>query len=287
MYRSLSLALALIFSAGLWSQVPDTDLWLFKIESSKGKPPVLKDPVNITNRPGYDNQPAFSADGKKVYYVSIREDRQADIYAYEIGSKRTIPLTKSKLSEYSPTPYTDGKLLASVVVEADSAQRVHFINSVTGADEKSLETDSIGYFTFLNADTMIYYKLTQPHSLRYYVQSSGEDKWLADAPIRTFRATNRHTLVYGIKDSSQVKFYTYDFLLRRAYPYTNYASVNEDISWHTGYGLVKSEGSRLMQFNAQKQSWELLFDLSAFPLKKISRFAFDPQTRYLVVVNNL
>ncbi|PBQ32617.1 hypothetical protein CNR22_12830 [Sphingobacteriaceae bacterium] len=276
-----------ILSLVVSGQVPNTDLWLFKIETDKLKQTVLKNPLNITNREGYDNQPSFSGDGKRIYYVSIKEDKQADIYYYEITNKTTLPFTKTKLSEYSPTLTDNGGFIASVVVEADSAQRIHFINTVSGIDDNKLEMDSVGYFTFLNTDTVIYYKLTDPHSLRYYVTSTNEDKWLGNAPIRTFKALNRHTFIYGLKDSTQVHFYKYDFLLRKASRYASYPSANEDIVWHPLWGLVKSEETKLLRYDESKGQWVLLFDLASFQIKKITRFAFDPKTKYLVVVNNL
>lgn len=282
-FSSLFFILSLVVSA----QLPNTDLWLFKIETDKLNQTILKDPLNITNREGYDNQPSFSPDGKRIYYVSIKEDKQADIYYYEISGKTTIPFTKTKVSEYSPTLTDNGGFISSVVVEPDSAQRIHFINTTSGIDDNKLEMDSVGYFTFLNTDTVIYYKLTEPHSLRYYVTSKNEDKWLGNAPIRTFKALNRHTLIYGLKDSTKVNFYKYDFLLQKASRYASYPSTNEDIVWHPLWGLIKSEETKLLRFDEVKSQWILLFDLASFQIKKITRFAFDPKTKYLVVVNNL
>jgi len=287
MNKRLSL-IALIFSVLVSkSQLPNTDLWLLKIEKDNQGQLGLTNPLNATNRYGYDNQPSFSDDGKKIYYVSIREDKQADIYTYDLGSKKNISFTKTRISEYSPTLTDAGKSIASVVVEADSAQRIHFINTISGLGEKKLDLDSVGYFMLLNSDTVIYYKLTQPHSLRYYVKSTHEDKWLADAPIRTFRALNRHSFIYGIKDSLKVTFYVYNFLLHKATRFAEYPSPGEDIAWHPTYGLVKSEENKLLHFNSEKQVWILLFDLSTFPIKKITRFAFDPKNKYLVVVDNI
>jgi hypothetical protein len=270
----------------LSSQVPNTDVWLFKIEKNKTKL-TLTSPKNISNRTGYDNQPSFSSDSKKIYYVSIREDDQADIYYYDLKNTKTIQLTKTKESEYSPTLSTDGKFLNSVVVESDSAQRIHFINSLTGLSEKKFDVDSIGYFTFLNSDTVLYYKLTSPHSLRYFVKSTNEDNWLANDPIRAFKTINRHSFIYGIKDSVKVTFYLYDFILRKGEKYTEYNSLSEDAFWHQQFGLIRSEGNKLFKYDEQKNEWILLFDLSAFGLKKITRFNFDPKNNYLVIVDNL
>lgn len=269
------------------AQMPNTDLWLFKIETNKQKQPAVTNPLNITKREGYDNQPSFSSDAKRIYYVSVRDDKQADIYYYDIKGKKNIQLSKTKESEYSPVITPDEKYISSVVVEKDSAQRIHFINPLTGADESKFDFDSVGYYSFLNADTVIYYKLTAPHSLRYFVKKTGEDKWLGNSPARTFKAIDRHTLLYGLKDSAKVTFYKYDFILHRAVKYCEYPSANEDVIWHADYGLVKSEASRLLRYNETRKEWALLFDLSVFGVKKITRFNFDPKNKYLVVVDNL
>ncbi len=286
MSRKYSILLCVLLSCFLKAQLPDTDVWLFKLEKTKTDL-KLGDPKNITKRTGYDNQPSFSNDSKKIYYVSIREDKQSDIYIYDIGSEKTIQLTKTKESEYSPVLTPDGKYLNSVVVEADSAQRIHFINALTGISDKKFETDSVGYYTFLNADTVLYYKLTNPHSLRFYVKSTNEDKWLGNNPTRAFKTINRHAFIYGVKDSVKVSFYKYDFVFQKAEKYTEYPTTSEDAIWHEQHGLLKSEGNKILRFNEAKKEWLQLFDLSSFGIKKITRFNFDPKNNYLVIVDNL
>lgn len=286
MNKKFNILVFVLTSYLLRSQLPNTDVWLFKLEKTKTEL-KLTDPKNITNRTGYDNQPSFSNDGKKIYYVSIREDNQSDFYYYDLGSEKIIQLTKTKESEYSPVLTPDGKYLNSVVVESDSAQRIHFINSLSGVSEKKYEVDSVGYYTFLNSDTVLYYKLTNPHSLRYYVKSTGEDKWLGNDPIRAFKKINRHAFIYGIKDSVKIRFYKYDFVFHKSEKYAEYPSVSEDAIWHEQHGLVKSEGNKLLRYDELKKDWLTLFDLSTFGIKKITRFTFDPKNKYLVVVDNL
>jgi hypothetical protein len=287
MSKQLNIIVSFLCVLNLHAQLPNTDVWLFKIETNKLGEYLLKNPLNISNREGYDNQPNFSTDGKKVYYVSVRSDKQADIYSYDLNTKMTLPLTRSKESEYSPQQSENGKYINSVVVELDSAQRIHFISSETGFDEKKYDFDSVGYYCFLNTDTVIYYKLTEPHSLRFYVKSSKEDKWLGNSPVRGFKAINRHTLLYGLKDSVKVEFYTYDFLLNKAKKYCEYPSVNEDIWWHTKWGLLKSEETKILRYEESKNNWQVLFDLNSFGIKKITRIAFDSKNSYLVIVNNI
>jgi hypothetical protein len=262
--------------------MPDTDIWLFKFESLD--PVVLSHSLNITARPGYDNQPSFSADGKKIYYSSVREDGQADIYVYEIRKKRTTRLTSDIESQYSPSVVPGSSLLTSVVVEKDSSQRIHFIDPETGLAVKKLNFDSVGYYTFLNKDSLVYYKLTSPHSLRLFIQSTGSEKWIGDSPGRGFKPVDRHTLLYSLKDSSELTIYKYDFLLHKGEKVTSINTRDEELVWLPRWGISKSEGARLMRYDEEKKQWLLVADLSAFGIKRISRFSVF-KDRYLVIVD--
>lgn len=58
----------------------------------------------------YSSVPYFSPDNKYVVYTAYK-DFEADILAYNLTSKKTINLTKTKVSEYSPTWSSDGKYI--------------------------------------------------------------------------------------------------------------------------------------------------------------------------------
>lgn len=269
-----------------FSQMPESDIWLFKLKTNKQKQVVITDSLNFTHRKGYDNQPSFSADEKKIYYVSVREDQQADIYVYQIKQKKIVQLTKTKESEYSPQLNADGHFLSAVTVEKDSSQKIHILDAINGAYIKSFNFDSVGYYQYLNKDTIIYYKLTEPHSLRMQVLRTAEDQKICDKPIRGFKTINRSQLLYGIKDSTKVNYYIYDFLLNKAIYYTSFLSTNEDALWHPTLGLMKSEGAKILRYNAPKKEWTVYLDLSIYKVKKITRFLFDSQNKYLIIVNN-
>jgi hypothetical protein len=84
---------------------------------------------NITNNPGYDNQPFFTPDGRAILFTSIRPSTslgpgaagQTDIYRYDIASKGISQVTTTPESEYSPT-ITPSGALSVVRVELDEAR---------------------------------------------------------------------------------------------------------------------------------------------------------------------
>ena len=269
------------------AQLPETDIWLAELNTKEqGK---ITKAIQVTSRSGYDNQPSFSKNGKKIYFTSIHEDKQADIYQYHLKSKKTEPITKTKESEYSPNESPIENSLSVVTVLQDSSQVIRLLDLKTFTIISSVisKVDSVGYYNFLNADTVLYYKLTSPHSLRYHVISNGNDGFICKDPCRTFRTIDRSAFIFGIKDSSSTDYYIYDVRLQKANLFANIKSVNEDMIWHPTLGLLVSDKNTILRYDANEKQWKTLYDLSSFGIKKITRFCFDGKTNYLCFVNNL
>lgn len=270
----------------IYSQLPETDLWLFKLKT-ENKQLQLGEGKNITPRKGYDNQPCFTSDDKRILYVSIREDDQADVYSYDISKEQSLQLTKTKTSEYSPTIMPNGKLISCVVVEPDSAQRLWLYN-LDGSLNKCFNEgiDSIGYHSWLSNDTLLYYKLTEPHSLRAFYKYSNEDVWLCDKPSRAFKKTTGNVFMYAIKDTAEIAYRQYNTITKVSVEYATHKSKSEDFVWNPALGLLKSEGTQILKYDEKTKVWLTLFDFGSVGIKKITRFALDSKNKQLVIVNN-
>ena len=268
------------------AQMPDTDILVFRLKQNKAGVTEISDTVQVTTRKGYDNQPSFSGDGKKIYYVSVRDDNQSDIYVYDLSGKRTKRFTQSVESEYSPQISADGRYVSSVVVERDSSQRIHLMNAVDGVFLKSLAFDSVGYFCYVNVDTLVYYKLTEPHSLRMHVLSTDEDRWICSRPTRGFKTIDRSKFLYAIKDSLATTYMMYDFALQKAKIIGSYPKVIEDACWHATQGLLIPDGPKIMRYVPNRNDWQVYLDLSSHGVKKITRVAFDANNSCMVIVTN-
>src|SRR5262245_8822220 len=97
--RSILVLLAVASTLG--AQAP-TDIFLAPLTMQGGRP-VVGTAVNITNAPGYDNQPSFTPDSRSILFTSNRDGRQTDIYRYDVASKSTTRVTNTTESEYSAT----------------------------------------------------------------------------------------------------------------------------------------------------------------------------------------
>ena len=77
---------------------PDTEIFLAPLTVS-GQHIAVGQPVNISNSPGYDNQPSFTPDGQGLLFTSARGGAQTDIYRYDLASKQVTQVTNTPESE--------------------------------------------------------------------------------------------------------------------------------------------------------------------------------------------
>jgi len=108
--------------------------------------------VNISNSPGYDNQPSFTPDGKAILFSSVREGTQYDIYRYDIGTKALTDLTRSPENENSPLVTPDGKTFSAVRTELDKTQRLWRFDMDGSNPRVVLENiKPVGYHVWIDA----------------------------------------------------------------------------------------------------------------------------------------
>src|SRR4051794_8667781 len=71
--RGMTLVALALNASSLGAQgAPATDIYLVPLGANLN----VGKAVNITSRPGYDNQPSFTPDGRSVLYTSTRDDGQ-------------------------------------------------------------------------------------------------------------------------------------------------------------------------------------------------------------------
>jgi hypothetical protein len=146
-------------------QTPDTEIYIVDMRNTENGR-RFGTPLNITSRPGYDNQPHFLPDGQSLYYTSIREDGQADIYRYDINHEKNIRITSTPESEYSPTPMRDAAHFSVVRVEADQTQRLWKFD-LDGSNPHLVLEDvrSVGYHAWGDSRTVALFIVADPMEL--------------------------------------------------------------------------------------------------------------------------
>jgi len=82
----------------------------------------------LTNSPGHDMSPAWSPDGKRVAFVSVRHDPDGEIYVMNADGTGVSRLTYSAGVDGSPAWSKDGKRIAFVSMRGDPAGDIYIMN---------------------------------------------------------------------------------------------------------------------------------------------------------------
>lgn len=264
------------------AEVPATDIWLVELPAATEK----TGPVNITNRPGYDNQPAFVA-AQRILYTSIRSDGQSDIYSYDRQTGETARLTRTPESEYSPTPVPDGSGFSVVRVEADGAQWL-WAYSADGAPRTRLlpGIDNVGYHAWISADELAVFLVDEPPVLRVVPIEGGAGKDVASGVGRGLAAApQRRALAYTRRDAAdRIELRIYDAVDNTSRSFGGAPGATEDLAWMPDGRLLMSADRRIFIRAPDQEAWRLLADLSTRVPGPISRLAIDPSGRWLAFV---
>lgn len=182
MKRTIGVVVAAVLVAGIASAqgAPSgTDIYLVRLRGPAGSE-VGDPPVNLTHRPGYDNEPAFTPDGTALLFASIHDDGQADIYRLDLATRAITRLTHTPESEYSPTPLPTGTGFSVVRVERDSTQRL-WAFAANGRAPVLLLPDiaPVGYHLWLDDHTLALYVLGHPNALEIADTQTGEARTIA------------------------------------------------------------------------------------------------------------
>jgi WD40 repeat protein len=280
----------LLISSNLFAQLPNTDIWLLDVQNNKDTI-ILSNPVNITNRPGYDNQPTFSPDGKYLLYTSIRDEKQSDIYKYDLKTKKISQFTNTPAtSEYSPTFIPDGKNISVVMVESDSAQRLWKFPIKGGAPSLIMDKiDSVGYHCWLNKDMIALYLITNPFQLAFAdvnnqrLTTIEKDTICRGMSVQNVFPADPH-FIYAYND----KFIAVNLKTNKKLPFCLKNLPGEDFCFINSTNMIMPDGAKLYRnisrYADSGKDWSLTADLTKLGLKKITRIAVNKDGTKMAIV---
>ena len=144
---------------------PSTDILLVSMKDGQI---VLQDdePLNLTDRDGYDNQPFLTPDGQGLLYTAFY-DGQTDIYRFDLKTRTATQLTDTPESEYSPTPLPAADGFSTIRVEADGRQRLWSFDGDGTNPVVALEAVApVGYHAWADSFTVLLFILGEPPTLQ-------------------------------------------------------------------------------------------------------------------------
>lgn len=264
-----------------------SEIYLFDVKKEKGRLAIFN-PVNITNHPGYDNQPSFHTDKPLLYYSSFNEDGRSDIRSYNFRTGETRDITRTQEREYSPTLTPDGKYLSCIIQRDNGAQDLGKYPVDGGEPVTLIDNLIIGYHAWADKENVLLFVLGEPLTLRWRNLSTGEEKIWSENIGRSLHKIpkeNAMSFVHKVSDEvwmiSQLNIATHEITgLVPTLP------GREDLVWTQDGQIIMSDGENLFICNPKegKQWTEIGMNTGNVSIHGLTRLALSNDGKKMAVV---
>jgi len=285
--RTILTATLLAFTSSVsQSQATNEEIFLVSLSRSGGKL-TATGARNLTNRPGYDNQPHWSKDGATLYFT-VRDETQTDIYGLNPSTGKLSRITMtSPESEYSANVMPRGDAVSVIRVERDSAQRLWSV-PLNGSPGKPIfeNIKPVGYHTWANDSLLALFVLGSPNTLQLANAKTGRADTIVTSIGRSLHTTRDGQVSFVHKVSAEEWWLTLlDPRTKQTKRLVRMPPKVEDYAWTPDGVALAGEGSILKAFDPRRGGeWVVVADLASFGLTSITRLAVSPRGDGVAVV---
>jgi len=261
-------------------------------EQPGDRPPglTLGQPINLTDREGFDNQPAFLFDGSGILYSSGEGfDINVWVHTFEDGVRRQ--LTHSFEREYSPAPIPGLDAFSAVRVEEWGEQRLWSFDADGNGPELLCEwVDRVGYYTWVDTKLVALSILDEdePSELRLADPTIGwveRDPTAIDIGRSIHFVPTRNSVSFLEHDRDGETISELDLLTRETRRIVNNPQGSLDHAWGPDGALFATTGSSILRFVPDTDTdWVEIANYEGQPFHKLSRLAISPGGDRLVFV---
>lgn len=272
-------------------ELPECDIFLFDLAESESDLKVSGG-INITNRPGYDNQPWFTPQSNSILFSANRDPFRTDVYEYFIETGKTQQVTDSSDQEYSPQITPDNKTLSFVTDGATANQSIWFLDRGTRDPQWLLkhqgEREPVGYYSWNHQTGYILFWSRYGFSMRLVHQTKDLSHYVTGNAIPTtphiIPGTDRFSFMHQ-QGNGEVWIKELNPETMAVRPLTSVIGSNRNYGWTPLGKILMCDGTRLHRWSPKtKDKWEFVVDLDSFGMKGVTRVAVSPDGKKLAVV---
>ena len=275
--------LTILLSTFIIYSQQDTEVYLFDYSNSKPLP-ILTNPKNISNNPGYDNQPSFSKNGKFIYFSSTRNG-QTDILRFDIKNDKKKWISKTIGGEYSPQEISKNHLSA-VRLDPNGKQLLYSYKIFRNHSKVLVENKKIGYYAWINSKELLCFVLGEPNSLQLINLKSNESILVDEIIGRSVhKIPNSKLMSYISKKTDLWSINSFDPVNKETSTIISTVEGSEDLTWTNNGVILMSDGNSLFSFHSgYDKDWKFIIDFKEFDLTNISRISLDRENNYIAIV---
>ncbi len=240
---------------------------------------------NVSNSPGYDNQPSFHPNGRHLFYVSTRGDANQDILSFDIKTGAKAWITNLEGGEYSPTVTPDPLYLSSIWLKPDGEQLLWKFPIDGGKPKVVVPDEVIGYHTWFDKKTIYAFVLGEPQTfVEFKLGRKDSKKVIANNPGRSIHKIPGTELISFVDKSNSDNWFVkaYDPKDGTMKSLTETPEGSEDMFWVDENSFVIGSGNTLRLW---KEGHGYMPEVPVFDSDgTISRVSLSPDRTKIAIV---
>lgn len=245
----------------------------------------------LTDRDAYDNQPSFINEFQLVFSAADEKGNH-DIIVYNFESDKFTNLTKTAdRSEFSPAITECGQYIAAVVMESDGTQRIWLYPTNFGEPELLYDDiKPVGYYEWYDNKAAMFI-LGEPNQL-VYAKSRGNILKLDENIGRSIKKrpkTDQITYLslddpQDFQEGEAYELRAYDMKQQNLTSFGLGLPGSRDFIWLDKNTILMGRNNKVFSRKWNETTWNEIGEISIHSHQNISRMAYSPDLKVLVVV---
>jgi hypothetical protein len=241
---------------------------------------------NISDNPGYDNQPFFQNNDLLLYARNHKE--QTDIANFSLNNNTFEWQNKvTQGGEYSPQPIPNSADIAAVRLDPDGKQRLYRYTS-DGTSTELIPNLEVAYFTFFDSQTLVASILAGDNLdlIIHHFMDNTTYTLLKKSGRSIHAIPNSKAVSYpAINEEGNLDIYQLDMNSLDSYFICQLPIGIQDYVWWDDYKILIGSGTKLFVYDLYGNGdWQQVADFSAYPLQNITRLSISPDQKHLAFV---
>lgn len=257
-----------------------SDIYLADLKIGK-KGFAVSNPKNITNRPGYDNQPSFHPDKPIIYFSSFNAEGRSDIKTFNYKMQETKLFTETTEREYSPTVTPDKNFISCIIQRDNNAQDLGKYPISGGTPQVLINNLTVGYHAWLNPNKLLLFVLGEPNTLRTFDITNKKDSIVKQSVGRALHKIPGQNAVSFV-DKSETPWKIKSFDGKSIQTICETLPNREDLAWTPDGKIIMSDGRQFFYFDSKSNDgWKMFY---ASSIENISRIAVSSNGKKIAFV---
>ncbi|MDN3723702.1 hypothetical protein QRD02_04860 [Aequorivita sp. SDUM287046] len=267
----------------------NTEVYIFDISPAYEGLEMLN-MKNISNDPGYDNQPSFASN--ETILFAGNNNGQTDIAEYNLTSKsKKFFNQKTDGGEYSPQKFSANNDVAAVRLDKNGHQRLYQYNSETRNASKLIENLQVAYFAFYT-DRIILSTVLNGDKMDLALidlQQKSADTLFRNAGRSLQKVPNTNSMSYSlVNEEGNLDVYLLEMETMESFFVCELPIGIKDFVWMNDTQILIGSGNKLYMYDTLGEpEWSRVASLEEHGIMNITRMAVSPNGKKLALVGEI